>query len=70
MADTVRQIKIVLLFQRLYVKIFLNMEIANFCIKFKYIQKVLIKYFEKLFIEKREFKNENNSFFTSLQQKF
>jgi len=25
---------------------------------------------EKLFIEKREFKNENNSFFTSLQQKF
>ena len=66
MADTVRQIN----FKDHRLKIFLNMEIANFCIKFKCIQKVLIKYFEKLFIEKREFKNENNSFFTSLQQKF
>ena len=66
MADTVRQIN----FKDYRLKIFLNMEIANLCIKFKCIQKVLIKYFEKLFIEKREFKNENNSFFTSLQQKF
>lgn len=66
MADTVRQIN----FKDYRLKIFLKMEIANFCIKFKCIQKVLIKYFEKLFIEKREFKNENNSFFTSLQQKF
>ncbi len=66
MADTVRQIN----FKDYRLKIFLNMEIANFCIKFKYIQKVLIKYFEKLFVEKRKFKNENNSFFTSLQQKF
>ena len=66
MADTVCQIN----FKDYRLKIFLNMEIANFCIKFKCIQKVLIKYFEKLFIEKREFKNENNSFFTSLQQKF
>ena len=66
MADTVRQIN----FKDYRLKIFLKMEIANLCIKFKCIQKVLIKYFEKLFIEKREFKNENNSFFTSLQQKF
>ena len=66
MADTVRQIN----FKDYRLKIFLNMEIANFCIKFKYIQKVLIKYFKKLFVEKRKFKNENNSFFTSLQQKF
>ena len=66
MANTVRQIN----FKDYRLKIFLNMEIANFCIKFKYIQKVLIKYFEKLFVEKRKFKNENNSFFTSLQQKF
>ena len=66
MANTVRQIN----FKDYRLKIFLNMEIANFCIKFKYIQKVLIKYFKKLFVEKRKFKNENNSFFTSLQQKF
>mgnify|MGYP001665399333 FL=1 len=66
MADTVRQIN----FKDYRLKIFLNMKIANFCIKFKCIQKVLIKYFEKLFVEKRKFKNENNSFFTSLQQKF
>ena len=46
------------------------MEIANFCIKFKCIQKVLIKYFEKLFVEKRKFKNENNSFYTSMEWKF
>ena len=66
MADTVRQIN----FKDYRLKIFLNMEIANFCIKFKYIQKVLIKYFEKLFVEKRKFKNENNSFCTSMGWKF
>ena len=66
MADTVRQIN----FKDYRVKIFLNMEIANFCIKFKCIQKVLIKYFEKLFVEERKFKNENNNFFTPMEWKF